>query len=138
MRRPRHVARPVADRGLAEKQSRGVTDRSLACVLRSSPRLAKRGVTRSCSPATFGCTWHVDGTGPVRSRYRRASLSRGIGAEASGVAVTEEEIITAVRNRAVDLPPPASTEAVSDAEKAIGYPLPRVVAAAWKSVLKRS
>ncbi|MEV4199623.1 hypothetical protein [Micromonospora globbae] len=52
--------------------------------------------------------------------------------------MTEEEIITAVRNRAVDLPPPASTEAASDAEKAIGYPLPRVVAAAWKSVLKRS
>ncbi|MEV6371357.1 hypothetical protein AB0L86_31195 [Micromonospora musae] len=41
--------------------------------------------------------------------------------------MTEEEIIAAVRNRAVDLPPPASPEAVSDAEKVIGYPLPRLL-----------
>ncbi|MEU5563531.1 SMI1/KNR4 family protein [Micromonospora musae] len=38
--------------------------------------------------------------------------------------MTEEEIIAAVRNGAVDLPSPASPEAVSDAEKVIGYPLP--------------
>ena len=41
--------------------------------------------------------------------------------------MTEEEIIAAVRDRAADLPPTASPKAVSDAEKVIGYPLPRLL-----------